>query len=60
VHAGQHQAPSEAEVASTNVNKEVRGEVQEDVKEEPSESQPEISAENIQKEEQTAQPREPS
>jgi hypothetical protein len=41
VHAGQHQAPSEAEVASTNVNKEVRGEVQEDVKEEPSESQPE-------------------
>lgn len=46
-------------MASTNVNKEVLDEAKEDVKEEPRESQPEISAENIQKEEQTAQPSEP-
>ena len=53
MHAGQHQAPSEAEVASTNVNKEVLDEAKEDVNEEPSESQPVKAAENIQKEEQT-------
>jgi hypothetical protein len=56
----QKEAPSEAEVISANVNKEVQGESEEDVKAEPSEIQPEKAAENIQKEEQTAQPSEPS
>ena len=59
MHAGQRQVPSEDEVVSTNVNREVRGEVQEEVKEEPIVSQPEKEAENIQKEQQTAQPSEP-
>jgi hypothetical protein len=55
----QNEAPSEAEVISTHVNKEVQGESKKDVKEELSEIQPEKAAENIQKEEQTAQPSEP-
>jgi hypothetical protein len=40
-------------VVSANVNKDVLDEAKEDVKKEPSESQPVKAAENIQKEEQT-------